>query len=130
VGAASKRSVFVDHAEACFGHKQGAGAVFLFGETMFAGATEGFCSDKRFPCGEVWRFTSELELAAFRPALAVAFERTLGKLFVNGFHLCNGLRISHDFATWFGHTRLYTGRSSGAIRCWLLCGGFGNRVTR
>jgi hypothetical protein len=106
MGAAAKRAVLINHAQPSFGSEHRTRAIFFFWQPVFAGGADGIGSDQSFACGEVGRFPRQLKLAAFGAAQAIALERTLGEVRVHGSDLCNGLRIGHDFAAWFGHNRI------------------------
>ena len=115
VSAASERAGIVDEAFMGLGLEKRTGAVGGFGKMFSTGSTEAMGGEQGFPAGQLGSFSRKFELATFRSTKAVAPDRSLGEIRVNGTDAGKGLFQEKDprvRASWG------KGRAGSSARLW------------
>jgi len=115
VSAAPERAGIVDEAFVGLGLEKRTGAVGGFGKMFSTGSTEAVGGEQGFPAGQLGSFSRKFELATFRSTKAVAPDRSLGEIRVNGTDAGKGLFQEKDprvRASWG------KGRAGSSARLW------------
>ena len=115
VSAAPERAGIVDEAFVGLGLEKRTGAVGGFGKMFSTGSTEAMGGEQGFPAGQLGSFSRKFELATFRSTKAVAPDRSLGEICVNGTDAGKGLFQEKDprvRASWG------KGGAGGSARLW------------
>ena len=84
VSAAPERAGIVDEAFVGLGLEKRTGAVGGFGKMFSTGSTEAMGGEQGFPAGQLGSFSRKFELATFRSTKAVAPDRSLGEIGIDG----------------------------------------------